>query len=80
MLSQYLNAAMHKAQYELLEDDGTCYGEIPDCAGIYANSATLERCREELQEVLEEWVLFRVSQGLPLPVIDGATLKIKKVA
>ena len=29
MLTQYIQAAMHRATYELLED-GTFYGEIPD--------------------------------------------------
>jgi hypothetical protein len=33
-----------------------------------------------LAEVLEEWVLFRVHQHLPLPVIDGIELTIKEVA
>jgi len=33
-----------------------------------------------LEEVLEEWILFRVSRNLPLPVIDGIELAIKEVA
>lgn len=39
---------MHKATYELL-DDGTFYGEIPECQGMWANAATLKACREDLQ-------------------------------
>lgn len=30
MLTNYIGTAMHKATYELLED-GTFYGEIPEC-------------------------------------------------
>lgn len=67
MLSDYLSAAMHKARYEILADDGTFYGEIPGFDGVYADAETLETCREELKEVLEEWVLFRVSKGLSSP-------------
>ena len=37
-------------------------------------------CREELREVLEEWILFRVHRHLPLPVIDDIELTIKEVA
>jgi len=80
MLSEYLRAAMRHAKYELLSEDGSFYGEIPDFQGVYANQATLESCREQLEEVLEEWVLFRVSRNLELPVVDGLKIEIKKVA
>ncbi len=71
---------MHHAKYEILPEDGTFYGEISKCNGVYANAPTLEKCREELEEVLEEWLLFRISQSLPIPKIDGIALKVKKVA
>lgn len=80
MLLEYINAALRHARYEILTDDGTYYGEIPECEGVYANTPTLEACREELREVLEEWVLFRVHRQLSLPVIDGIELTIKEVA
>jgi len=80
MLSEYLRAAMRHAKYELLSEDGSFYGEIPDFQGVYANQATLESCREQLEEVLEEWVLFRVSRNLELPVVDGLKIEIKNVA
>jgi predicted RNase H-like HicB family nuclease len=80
MLLEYINAALRHARYEILKDDGTYYGEIPACNGVYANAATLEACREELREVLEEWVLLRVHRHLSLPVIDGVELTIKEVA
>ncbi|MHC9544962.1 MAG: type II toxin-antitoxin system HicB family antitoxin [Vulcanimicrobiota bacterium] len=47
---------------------------------MYSHADTLEKCREELQEVLEEWILFRVSKNLVLPVIDGISLTIREVA
>jgi predicted RNase H-like HicB family nuclease len=80
MLTDYIRAAMRQARYEILPDDGTFYGEIPGFDGIYANADTLEACREELEEVLEEWILFRVSKNLPLPVVEGIELAIKEVA
>lgn len=77
MLRQYIHGAMHRAKYEILQDDGTFYGEIPGFDGVYANAATLEDCRNELKEVLEEWILLRVSRNLPLPNVDGNTLTFK---
>jgi predicted RNase H-like HicB family nuclease len=80
MISQYLSAALGKARYEILTDDGSYYGDIEGFEGVYANAGTLESCREELREVLEEWILFRVSRNLPLPVVDGHELIIKAFA
>jgi predicted RNase H-like HicB family nuclease len=67
MLTEYIQAAMNRVKYEILSDDGSYYGEIPECPGVYANTATLEECREELREVLEEWLLFRIHQHLEVP-------------
>jgi predicted RNase H-like HicB family nuclease len=80
MLTDYLKAALRHARYEILSDDGSFYGEIPECNGVYANASTLEACREELEEVLEEWVLFRVYKNLSLPVIDGHEIVIRDAA
>ena len=78
MLTTYLEAAMRSAHYELLPDDGQYFGEIPPCNGVYATAVTLEECREQLREVLEEWVLFRVHRNLTLPVVAGVELAVKE--
>ncbi len=79
MLSEYIKAALKKAKYEILEEDGTFYGEIPNFQGVYANADTLEECRNELAEILEEWIFFRISRNLELPVIDHLKLQIERV-
>ena len=80
MLLEYIQAGLRHAKYEILPDGGTYYGEIPEFNGVYANANTLEECREQLREVLEEWVLFHVHQNLRLPVVDGIELAIVEVA
>ena len=80
VLSEYVTAALHKARYDILADDGSYYGEIPGFEGVYANATTLEACRDELRDVLEEWILFRVSRNLLLPVVDGRELTIRATA
>ena len=80
MIRNYLQAAMRKAKYEILSDDGTFYGEIPGFAGVFANAESLEACREQLEEVLEEWILLRVSRNLPVPVVGGIELVIREIA
>ena len=78
MLTEYIRAALHTAKYEILSDDGSFYGQIPGFEGVWSNASTLEDCRDELEEVLEEWILFRVSRNLPLPSVNGLELKVKE--
>ncbi|MBM3925048.1 MAG: type II toxin-antitoxin system HicB family antitoxin [SAR202 cluster bacterium] len=80
MLTKYLQAAMKRAKYEILPEDKGYYGEIPGFQGVYANSDTLERCREELREVLEGWVMLSLAKGLPMPVVDGIDINVKQTA
>ncbi|MBF2008382.1 MAG: type II toxin-antitoxin system HicB family antitoxin [Chlorogloeopsis fritschii C42_A2020_084] len=77
MLTNYISAAMHKATYELLED-GTFYGEITECKGVWANASTLENCREELQDALEGWITLGLRLGHTLPILDGINLNFSK--
>ena len=78
MIRKYIQTAMDHARYEILPDDGTYYGEILECPGVYSNAPTLEQCRNQLEEILEEWVLFRVYKNLPIPPIDNIEIEIKK--
>jgi len=71
MISKYIQTAMMHARYEILPDDGSFYGEIDECPGVYSNASTLEQCRNELEEVLEEWILFRVYKNLSIPIYDS---------
>ena len=80
MLTAYIRAAMSKARYEILPDDGTYYGELPGFQGVYANATTLEVCRDELESTLEDWILFRVSRNLALPEAGGVKLEVAQVA
>ena len=73
MITKYIQTAMHQATYELLED-GTFYGEIAACKGVYTNAETLEVCRDLLQEVLEGWIILGLGLQHQLPIIDNIDL------
>ncbi|HEY9825853.1 MAG TPA: hypothetical protein V6D19_10420 [Stenomitos sp.] len=70
MLSNYIRTAMTQAQYRVLPEDDSVYGELPGFDGVQAYGDTLELCRHNLAESLEEWIFFRVSRKLPLPPLD----------
>ena len=74
MLTEYIRAAMRHATYELLPDNEGFYGSIPGFDGVWATGGTLEACREELQEVLEEWIVLGLRQNHDLPVVDTIDL------
>lgn len=73
MLTDYIQRAMKKARYELMEN-GRYFGTIPGCAGVWAQARTLESCRAELQGTLEDWLLLGLQLGHKLPVIAGLDL------
>ena len=76
MLTQYIQAAMRRAKYEILEDDGSFYGEIPDLPGVWANADTLEACREQLESVLDGWIQLGIALHHSFPVLDGIEIKV----
>ncbi len=80
MLTAYIRAAMRQARYEIIEDDGSFYGFIPPIPGIWANAKSLETCREELESVLEGWLLLSIADHSVIPEIDGIRLDIRQVA
>jgi predicted RNase H-like HicB family nuclease len=55
MLTEYIFQKLNQAQYKII-DDGSYFGEIPGLQGVWASEKTLEKCRETLREVLEEWI------------------------
>ncbi|MDI6804730.1 MAG: type II toxin-antitoxin system HicB family antitoxin [Bacteroidota bacterium] len=80
MLTAYIQAAMKRAHYEILADNEGYYGDIHGFQGVWANAKTLEECREELREVLEDWILFGLRLGNTLPEVDGLKLEVVKEA
>ena len=80
VLTAYINAALHRAHYEVLEGGEGYIGKIPGLQGVWANADTLEACRDELREVLEEWIILGLKLGHHIPVLDGIELNIEKVA
>jgi predicted RNase H-like HicB family nuclease len=73
MLTDYIRAALARARYKIL-DDGTYFGEIPGLQGVWANARNLEACRDELQEVLEDWLIVKLRDGDPIPRIGRVGL------
>jgi len=69
MITQYIEAALSRARYEIIEDEEPYYGEVPDLEGVWATGKTLEECRRNLAEVIDGWLVVRLRRGLSIPSI-----------
>lgn len=67
MLIEYIEEALKKARYELIDNPEPYYGEIPKLKGVWATGKTLEECRRNLAEVVEGWIIVRLRKGLSIP-------------
>lgn len=66
MLIEFIFRKLNQAKYKILED-GLYFGEIRGLQGVWASGKTLEQCREELREVLEEWLILKIKDGDKIP-------------
>jgi len=73
MLTEYIQVAMRQGHYELMED-GRFFATIPACEGLWADGDTLEGTRENLQGVLEDWILIKARHDDVFPVIAGVDI------
>jgi len=67
MIKEYLEAALERAEYELIDDEEPYYGEVTELEGVWATGRTLEECHRNLVEVIDGWILIRLKRGLPIP-------------
>ncbi len=66
MITDFINKKLDGAKYKLLKDK-TYFGELPGLRGLWANAKTLEACRKELQEVLEDWLVLSIKADHKIP-------------
>ena len=76
MIQTYIQTALNRAHYEVIQDDEPYYGEVPELPGVWASGRTLEECRQNLMEAIDGWILFRISRGMDIPPLDEVGLAI----
>jgi predicted RNase H-like HicB family nuclease len=80
MLTEYMQEALNRAHYEIIEDAEPFYGEVPELQGVWATGTTLEECRTRLAEVIEDWLLLSIAKGLPIPPLGHASIRLPEEA
>lgn len=71
MIFEYVQEALRRAKYEMINDEEQFYAEIKELPGVWATGKTLEECRKNLVEVVEGWILIRIKKGLPIPLLGS---------
>jgi predicted RNase H-like HicB family nuclease len=79
MITNYVAAALRRARYQNV-DGGLVCATVPGLRGVMATAATVEGCRSELAEVIEAWILVRVSRGLSIPSLGRTTVAVKRAS
>jgi hypothetical protein len=80
VLTEYLDAAVRHAEYEELPEGEGWYGHIVGLQGVYAHVPNRDETVRELRSTLEDWLVFALVNGFPIPTIDGIELKATRVA
>ncbi len=62
----------------MIKDDDPYYGEVPELKGVWSSGKTLEQCRRNLEEVIEGWILVRISQGKEIPELRDKKISLPK--
>ncbi|MDF0591081.1 type II toxin-antitoxin system HicB family antitoxin [Candidatus Methanocrinis natronophilus] len=80
MFCEYIQAAMSKAVYEVIDDEQPYYGEVPDLKGVWAAVDTSEECRRNLKMAIEDWIALSLRFDLPIPAIGGHKIETPEAA
>jgi predicted RNase H-like HicB family nuclease len=75
MLIEYIEEALRRARYEMIDDEEPYYGEVEELKGVWATGKTLEECRNNLKEVIEGWILLSIKKGLPIPSLGNNEIR-----
>ncbi|WP_369798590.1 type II toxin-antitoxin system HicB family antitoxin [Methanosarcina sp. WH1] len=59
-----LEKAKYKIKYEIIDDEEPYYGEVPELEGAWATGKNLEECHRNLEEVINEWIIIKLRNGL----------------
>ncbi len=76
MLTRYIQESLNRAHYEIIQDEEPYYGSVPGLNGVWATGRTLEECRANLVEAVEDWLVFSIAKGLPVPALGDVTIQL----
>jgi predicted RNase H-like HicB family nuclease len=75
MFAEYIQAALEKAQYKVIDNgDEPYFVDVPELDGVWATGCSVEVARRNFIEALEDWIAAHLLWNLALPPISGQTI------
>ena len=75
-IAQYIEKLLRKAEYEYDEKTKSWCASVKDLPGAYAQADTVEKAREQLAEVIEDYVLVSLQEKHFLPGFKKLPAKV----
>jgi len=69
MITEYIEAAISKARYELIKDEEPYYGEVPELEGSGRLAKRWKNAVRIWRRLLMAGIIVRLRKELPLPPI-----------
>jgi predicted RNase H-like HicB family nuclease len=76
MFCEYIQAALSRAIFEVIDDEEPYYGEVPELVGVWAAGKSEVECRDNLRLAIEDWIAFSLRFDLPIPAIEGHKIEV----
>ncbi len=74
LIEEYVSFAISRSTIEQLADE-TYYAAVPEIPGVWADSASPQSAREELAEVIREWLELKIEdEDYDIPSLNGLDL------
>jgi len=66
-ITHYVENLLSRAEYEYDEKTRSWCASVKDLPGAYAQADSVEEVRQQLAEVIEDYILISLQEKLPLP-------------
>lgn len=77
-IPKYVEKQLKKAKYEYDPQTKSWCAWVPSLPGTYAQASSVEKVREVLAEVIEDYIFVAIKKGEKLPQFDWPRKKNKK--
>jgi len=75
-ITNYIENLLKKAEYEYDKETKSWCASVKDLPGTYAQADSVEGAREQLAEVIEDYILVSLQEKHPLPGFKKLPTKI----
>ncbi len=66
-ITSYIEKLLKKADYEYDKETKSWCASIDELPGVYAQASTIEKVRQELAEIIEDYIIESLKENQKLP-------------